>query len=656
MSDPFDTKLVQYYGQFPEVLETFREFYGDDAAIEEVIDDEELSDYVSERAFATGDEGYVGFVHKLLLDSEQIAQIMREFFEHKTRLTASITARTPPSSIPQSDRPTLDVHRTLSEAEALRLHSAETRDISATSFMPVGEIPTAARPTTAQGDPTRILPIELDSAARLRGPQAEQSPDSDEGVASVQTVILPANGGQRGHSAAPVAERLSELPPVEQRLSEIPPPPGEPKVIIGGHSLITHKSKLSEGTAPKAVATPLGVHSRSSSIPSGTGPSREQAKISTPPPAPPSPPVINERDIQSRAAQLVRTFLAAKKHPAHYDVWRAFRSMYFDIVNQLESFLGVVSRIQRGPFLPENRRAILDLAHASDILAARVLEAAVEKVTNPPASAEHALIFAQRNMINGTRNLIGQLYQSVAKFDDERAANDITGFLDNWRQQRNPLRWAFGFMASAGKHAIVSRRKTGLTFSIPQGTPMLAHKKPHVLLALMDRVFFRALKKKVSLNFELATVTNELAIANKKQLKKLRRDKTIRALVKELDGRWDLPGRTRRFFRWLFRRARKGYPPYHRLLIPITAANGNGLSGSKNNGAANPPASGNMRITPAEARKLGKAVTIAAPVPPTSTNSACVQAVSAMSVFLPATQVNVAPLFPLGPLPALQVI
>lgn len=656
MTDSLQTKLTDFYGRFPEILEVFREVCGDETFYDQ-IDEDDLSDYVANRAFETGDEVYTGFFRKLLLDRNEMASVMREYLEYKMRLTGSITTRTP-------SQQNMDPQRTLTEAEVLDLPHRSTREVSASRL----EIPPAAMPTSARitldvaeadGTPTQVLPIRLEHGSRISGPSPQSQPpvtDPSQRITSAQTVILPANGGQRDQGAAPVAERLSELPPVEQRLSDIPSPPSEPKVIIAGHSLITHKSVVSEGAAPRAVATPLGAHSRSSGISTGTGPSREQARTSAPPPAPP-PPTVNEENIRSGAAQLVQKFLAVKKHTVHYDVWRDFRKEYFDLVYKLEQFLAAVSRIERGPFLPENRRAILDLAHACEILASRVLEATVEKVTNPPASPEHALIFAQRNMINGTRNLIRQLSQSIAKFEDTKAANDIKGFLDNWRQQRNPLRWAFGFTTGAIKHEIVSRRRVIFNFAIPQGTPMLAHNKPHVLLNLMDRIFFRALKKKVPLKFEFIKATNELSIANKKQLKTLRRDKNIAALVRELDGRWDLPGRTRRFFRSLFRRARKGYPPYHRLLIPLTAANGNGLSGSRNGGVSNPPANGNGRLTPAEGRKLGEAPTIAVPVPPPSTSSVSLQAVSAMNVFSPASMLpNIAPSFPMGPLPALQFI
>jgi hypothetical protein len=606
MSSEIDKiNLVEFYGQFEEVHKAFEEVCGNNECYD-MIDNDDLSDWVSEQAFRTGDEWYIGFVEKLIIDPAQAARIMREYLQHKMRLTGSITARTHGADPSPHDRETRDMHRTLTEAEMLEMQAGATRDVSMTSYIPRQAIPPEARPTSAQDAPAQTQPIDLQLSRRRSGPA-----DPSASVSSAQTVILPAVSGQRGHVAAPAPERLSELPPVEQRMSEAPPAsPSAPKVIIAGNSLITHKSRVSEGRIPRPVATPNGSQSLAPAPPLSTSSSSQKSVVSSPPPQPSvSPPVvISERDVETRAAQIVQSLHNTKNHAAQRETWRTFRESYFNLVYQLERFLATTSRIEHGPFLPENRRAILNLAHATDILASKVLEASVEIVTNPPASLEHALIASQRNMIGGIRNLIMRLSHSIAKFEDEKARSDIRGFLDNWRQVKNPMRWAFGFFTGTAKYDVVSTRRQRFDFSIPPNLPQIYHNKPHVLLDLIDLIFIRALKKKVSLNFELANITNEMAITNKKALKKLRSDKKIAALVEQLGGRWDLPGRFRRAWRSIFNRAAVGRPPYHRLLIPVKMQNGNGS-------VSNPPETNSQGKTPqSSTRQLGEAPTIAAPI------------------------------------------
>lgn len=447
---------------------------------------------------------------------------------------------------------------------------------------PSPPMPSPPAPVAPPPAPASVAPPP--AAVTPPAPPAPAASPADS-IASRETRILPAQGQATAAQAPAAPARDSGPPPVEQ-MSVVPPSAPAP--------------------APTSRSGPA----------IGVGPTPEQARASTPPSASADPYVRETARVRIAATQLAQSLRSARNPRELLNAWQNIQTAYLNLVNNLdnlikaESMMELVSqlngkaaddftRLQRmiepGSFDDNARAKILSYANITDMFAGIVFSAAWDAsapFSKKPKFSEQAFLLTQMRMIADVRERVKDIVKSIhpdGTGTSAQISNDITSLRSEIDIYINPILWTDKFLTTIRSYRKFDRRLSEVFVSMKGDVSMIQFGNPQQYINLISRFLLYASKfhwKQVRLNFEWnqqrssSDTQGTLIIGSESlSLSGVRRQDGVREIVRQMDGRWDIPWFLGRHFRKRLQKVRNIFgPPFDRVMIPIAAAANRGAT------------------------------------------------------------------------------
>lgn len=331
--------------------------------------------------------------------------------------------------------------------------------------------------------------------------------------------------------------------------------------------------------------------------------------------------------IRSEARQIAEALRQSRKPAAMLAVFDRFNSAYMGLMNRLNGMiLGLTVRSASGfyqmpeYFSPEERTAIFSFANLTDAFAEEVMKALT--LPKKPKKAEHAFIVAEAALIGALRVRARELSAAInpAGSSNQMAIRQkIDAFRQELSEIAHPISWNERVLTEMRKFKKLAGRLEDVSVTTKGEVSAVVFDRPEMFKLIIERMVIEAAKfhwKDIKLTFEWnerrksAGDQGELVISSaSSSLRRFRRDRDISGIVRQLGGRWDLPGRLGRFLRSRFTVLRR--MAVHRLMLPIPLSRSR-VSGSGTQAPPPPTTSSGSGSSGEGVKVLGLADTVEA--------------------------------------------